>query len=245
MQLVSQEGPSERLLHRSLALVGLLPLGEPHLLDDAVDVVDDPLDDDWGALVACALEEFSERCLAEVLLDLGHYLALDLDRLAGELGELLQVVEAKKDALFVTLANLLQPFAQLDEAAVGGMLLDALDELDLQLLGLLLVVPLRDEVFEDVTVHHERLKIVADYLDMHVLVDELDSLCAQSVPEEFALASWWMHGLVDLCEPDVVGAIRRERGIRGKRLPMSRKVGVRSGELVADVVVREAFLGGE
>ena len=99
------------------------------------------------------------------------------------------------------------------------MLLDALDELDFELLGLLLGFGRPEELFQDIRVHDERVEVVADDLDVDVLVDELDRLRAERVPEQLPLSARRLNRLVDLGEPDVVARYGAEQRVGGAAPP--------------------------
>ena len=80
-------------------------------------------------------------------------------------------------------------------------------ELDLDLLGLLRV-GVRQHRLEQIGVEHERVQVVADGVDVDVLVDQLDGLGAERVPEQLARAAGRLDRDVDLREPAVVGLER-------------------------------------
>ena len=64
------------------------------------------------------------------------------------------------------------------------------DELDLDLLGLASGSPVVTELLQDVGVQHQRLQVVAHRFDVDVLVDQLDGLGAERVPEQLAVCRW-------------------------------------------------------
>jgi hypothetical protein len=121
----------------------VLPLREADLLDDVVDVGDDALNDDGVFSFLVPSNSSVRAALPRSCPSSGTTSALCLDRIFGELGQLLEVFEAEQQALFVALAELLKPLAELDELLVAGVLLDALDELDLKLLRFLLRLRVR------------------------------------------------------------------------------------------------------
>ena len=69
VQLVFEQRSTQFLLHQSLALGRVLPVGEADLLHDVVDVGDDALDDDVRIAVPGFREEFGERLFGSVLLN--------------------------------------------------------------------------------------------------------------------------------------------------------------------------------
>ena len=93
---------------------------------------------------------------------------------------------------------------------------------------------------------HQRLQVVADGIDMHVLVDQLNGLGAQGVPEQLAVAAGRLDRLVNLRQPAVV-RLRTARGtgsgdIASQSLPSDRIVG---RESIPHLVVRQALLRGD
>ena len=67
MELVLEQGFTQRLLHELLACVSLLPVWEPHLINNFIDVVDNPLNNDRRVSSLGAFEELRKRSLALVL----------------------------------------------------------------------------------------------------------------------------------------------------------------------------------
>src|SRR5438067_10617066 len=56
VELVLQQRAPQRLLDRALTFVGVLPLGEPDLLDDVINVANNTFHDDGCVFVAGPLE---------------------------------------------------------------------------------------------------------------------------------------------------------------------------------------------
>ena len=112
MQLVFQEGPPEFLLHQTLALRGVLPVGEAHFLHDIVNVRDDALDDDVRVGVLRFPEEFRQRFFGTVALFFGIGFFLGFDDLLGDFEDLLEELQAGEEALLVALLDLLQSLAR-------------------------------------------------------------------------------------------------------------------------------------
>ena len=83
----------------------------------------------------------------------------------------------------MTLLELLEPLAELLEPRIVHVLAQAARDLDLDLLGLLARVRSAEDRLEQVGVEDERLEIVANRIDVDVLVDQLDRLRPEDVPE--------------------------------------------------------------
>jgi hypothetical protein len=75
----------------------------------------------------------------------------------------------------VPVAQLLQPLANLDEARVALVPVQAGDDLDFDLLGLLRV-GIVQELGQHVGVHHQRLQVIAHRLDVDVIEEVADEV---------------------------------------------------------------------
>ena len=129
----------------------------------------------------------------------GSTALLGCDDVPGELEQCLEELDADAAALLVPLPQLLEPLAELLEArVVPTCLRRRRDDLDLDLLGLLVRIGRPEHRLEQVGVEDERLEVVADRVDVDVLVDELDRLGAEHVPEQLARAARRLDRLVDL-----------------------------------------------
>ena len=144
------------------------------------------------------VEQFGQRRLAAILVLFGSDVLLGLHDLLGDLQQLLQELDAVDHAL-----TRCRSFSASSRSASSLNLgLPACsakrrDELDLDLLGLLRV-GVREHRLEQIGVQHQRLEVVADGVDMDVLVDQLDRLGPERVPEQLAVAAGGLHRLVDL-----------------------------------------------
>src|ERR1044071_2301121 len=79
-------------------------------------------------------------------------------------------------------------------------------------------------------------------LDMDMLVDQLDRLRAEAVPEELAVPTRRPHRLIHFAQPAVVAPVALEEAVGRERLPELREDRVVSREGVAPFVVRKALL---
>lgn len=95
---------------------------------------------------------------------------------------------------------------------------------------------------EHLGVEDQRLDIVPDLLHMHVAVDQVDSLGAQPVPEQLAIAAGRFHRLIHLGQPLIILLVGRQAGVRRKRLPEGAQYVVLGREPVAGRVIRQALL---
>ena len=77
----------------------------------------------------------------------------------------------------------LEPLAERPKARIVQMLAEAAGDLDLYLLRLPVGIWRAEHRFQQVRVEHELLQIIADGVDVHVAVDEIDGLRAEGVPE--------------------------------------------------------------
>ena len=91
---------------------------------------------------------------------------------------------------------------------------------------------------------HQRLDVVAHRLDVDVLVDQLDGLRAEGVPEQLAVAARRLHRLVHLRQPAVVGLVGTRHGSGDSASQMRAEHRIFGGELVPHLVVRQALLRG-
>jgi hypothetical protein len=73
--------------------------------------------------------------------------------------------------------------------------------------------------FEQFGVEDDFVQVVADGLDVDVLVDQFDGLGAERVPEQRAGAAGGLDGDVDLREPAVVVFVLAAAAGRGRWLP--------------------------
>ena len=84
--------------------------------------------------------------------------------------------------------QVLEPLAELLEPRIVQALAEPPRDLDLDLLRLLVGIRGAQHGFEQVGVEHERLEVVADGIDVDVLVDQLDRLRPERVPQKLARA---------------------------------------------------------
>jgi hypothetical protein len=80
--------------------------------------------------------------------------------------------------------QVLQALAQRLEFRIPRMLPEAARQLDRDFLGLLFRVRVAEDRFEQSGIQNQCIEVVADRVDMDVLVDQLDGLGAQPMPEE-------------------------------------------------------------
>ena len=66
------------------------------------------------------------------------------------------------------------------------MLAQAGNEANFDLMRALLRIGILEEAFEHLRIEHQRLEIIAHGLDVDVLVDELDSLRTERMPQQLA-----------------------------------------------------------
>ena len=208
MQLILEQLGAEGLLDLALAGRGGLPAVEADVLHDLVDV----LDDNVRALVLGLVEELGQGRLGLVLLLLGVAALLGLHRVAGDLEDALEELQAGDEAFLVLLANAFEAFSQLLELGVVTMLTQARDELDFDLLGLPAVCRLKDAV-KKLGVKDQLAGIVLDAVHPSMLVDEFNGLGSQSVPKKLAGIIDRADGLVDLAEPAVILLVGLEAGV--------------------------------
>jgi len=97
--------------------------------------------------------------------------------------------------------------AELFESWVVCAVAQAPGDLDLDLLRLLVRVRCAKHSFEQVGVEHQGLQVVPDRVDVDVLVDEIDRLRPEDVPEELARPGRGLDRLVDPGKPAVVGLV--------------------------------------
>ena len=142
-------------------------------------------------------------------------------------------------------SQLLEPLAERAKAGIVQVFAQAVGDLDLDLLRLLVGVGRAKHRVQHVGVEHQRFQIVADSVNVDVPVDEVDGLRAEGVPEELARSGRRLHRLVDLAEPAVVGLVRFQARVGGDRVPEAREVAIVGGEAVARRIVGEAFLCGD
>ena len=112
-------------------------------------------------------------------------------------------------------------------------------------LAFLLRVGRAQHGLEQFGVQHDLVQVVADGVDVDVLVDQLDGLGAQRVPEQPARAGGRLDGDVDLREPAIVVLVGHQDRVGRERFPQVAEHAVVGGEGVAHVVVGQAVLRGE
>ena len=96
----------------------------------------------------------------------------------------------------MALFDLLQSFAQRGEFRIAGVLPQASDELDLDLSRLLAGLGILENFLQDLRIHDQRLDIIAHRFDVDVFVDQFDSLRAEGVPEQLAVAAGRLHRFI-------------------------------------------------
>ena len=99
------------------------------------------------------------------------------------------------------------------------------------------------QVGDGFRVQHDGLDLILGDLDLDVLVDELQGLGAEGVPDETAGDVGQAHGLVDVGEPPVVGLVGSKHGIRADDLPQLRDHAVGESERVLGRGVGKGCLG--
>src|ERR1017187_5053541 len=177
VEFVFEEGFSQFLLHEAFALGGVLPIGEADLLHDVVYVGDDALDNDVGVVALGFFEQLGQGLLRPVALLGGIGFLLGLYDILDQFEDFFQELEAGEEDLFMALFDFLQVLAE------------AGDEQHLYFPALLHRIGIFEDVVEDLGVHDQGLHVIADGLDMNVLIDEVNGLGAQRVPEQFAVAA--------------------------------------------------------
>src|SRR5262245_12392007 len=138
----------------------------------------------------------------------------------------------------MTLPQIIEPLPQLPEPRIVLTATQPPGDLDLDLLGLLVRIRGAKYRFEQVGVEDERVEIVPNSVNVHMLMDEFDRLRPQDVPEELPRPSRRLNGLVDLHQPAVVGLAPAQDRVGRDGLPEAAQVADVSGEPVASVVVR-------
>lgn len=136
VQFVLEQGLPQRHLHLALAGMVVLPPVKPHVADDLVDVVDDPLDDDRGLVVLGFLEQPGQSRLAKFLVCNGLGRLLSGDEVPSEVKERFQELDARQQALLVTLLQGLEALAESLEGRVVQPLSEAPCDLEFDFLGL-------------------------------------------------------------------------------------------------------------
>ena len=97
------------------------------------------------------------------------------------------------------------------------------------------------QILDRLGIQHDRLRALRD-LDLDVLVDQVDGLGAEGVPHKPAGDVGGPDRLVDVGEPAVVVAIRREHRVGAERLPQLGDDAVRQAEGVLRCVVGDRRL---
>src|SRR5690606_10991725 len=112
MELVLEEGSTQRGLHFSLTSVGALPPIESHDPNDLVDVVDHPLHHDRRLIVPCLLEQLRQGGLAQFFFRYRFTCTFCLNYVASQVEQLFQELDADEHALLVPQSQLLESLAQ-------------------------------------------------------------------------------------------------------------------------------------
>jgi hypothetical protein len=194
VQLVLQERPPEFFLHQTLALRRVLPVRKANFLHDVVDVRDNAFDDDVRIAVLRFLEELGQRFSGAVALLFRVGVFLGLNDVPGDVKDLFEELQADKEALLVTRLDLLQALAQGGELWMPVVFTQAGDQFDLDFPGALARLYVRQNLFQHLRIKHQRLEVIAHRFKVDVLVDELDGLGAQGVPQELAVATGRLYG---------------------------------------------------
>ncbi len=100
-----------------------------------------------------------------------------------------------------------------------------------------------EEIVEDGGVEDDRLQVRARHLDLDVLVDEVEGLGAERVPDEPSGDVRRADRLVDVGQPAVVGLVLAQHGVRADRLPQLGHDAVGEAEGVLLRVVGDRGLG--
>ena len=136
-----------------------------------------------------------------------------------------------------------EPLPEGAETGVVQVFAEAVGDLDLDLLRLLVGVRRAEHCVQHVGVEHQRLQVVADGVDVDVPVDEIDGLGAERVPEKLACSGRRLHRFVDLAQPAVVGLVRLQTRVGRNRFLEAGQVAVVGGEAVPRRVVGQTLLG--
>ena len=102
-------------------------------------------------------------------------------------------LDAVQLTLFVTLFQRFQPFGKLAEAGVVDVLPQALRYLDFNLFGLFSGIGRTQQRFDQIGVEHDVVEIIAHGFDMDILVNQINRLGPQGVPEQRALTGGRLH----------------------------------------------------
>ena len=113
------------------------------------------------------------------------------------------------------------------------VLTQASDQLDLDFSGTLAGFSIRKNLFQDVCIKHQRLDVIAHRFEVDVLIDQLDGLGAERVPQELAVATGWFHRLIDLRQPACNQSCGAQARVRRQGLPDGAERGIRRGEAVS------------
>ena len=141
----------------------------------------------------------------------------------------------------VLFAQSIEALAQLDENRVVEVSSDAGGNLLLDLLRRHVRALSGHQVLDCLRVENDGLGALGD-LNFDVLVDQLDGLGAEGVPDEPAGDVRWPDRFVDVGEPLVVIAECREHRIGAERLPQLGDHAVGEPESVLGGVVRDGSL---
>ncbi len=112
-----------------------------------------------------------------------------------------------------------EALAEFFEAWVAESVSEPAGDRDLDLFGLLFGVWGAEDGFEEIGVEYQRFEIVADLVDVDVLVDQRNGLGAEGMSDQPTVTRRRFHRLVDLRQPPVVGFISAECRVRRDRLP--------------------------
>src|SRR5665213_404324 len=125
------------------------------------------------------------------------------------------------------------------------MLAQTGSELDRDLLALPGGIRRAEDRFEQISVQDKRVQVVADRLDMDVLVNQFNRLRAKPVPEQAPGAVRWYQRLVHLHEPAIVLFELRKNRLRRHRFPDACEHGEIGCEGVASIVGWHTLLRGD
>ena len=136
------------------------------------------------------------------------------------------------------LLNCLQALPELRELRIVPVLAKPGNDLNLDLARLLFRLSVAQNPFQYLRVHDQSIDIIPYRFHMNILIDELDCLRTQGMPEQFSVSAGRLHGFIDLRQPFIVAGISAEARIRRQGLPDSSEYRVFTGELVAHGIVR-------
>ena len=115
-----------------------------------------------------------------------------MQRLFGDFQQLLQKLDAVDLTGLEAVFQRIESFRQLLELGVAAVPAQPALELDLDLLGLLRV-GIREHGLQQIGVQHQGVEVIPHGVDVDVLVDQLDGLGPQRMPDQLAMTAGRLH----------------------------------------------------